>query len=144
MRLSTQDQHLEKLVSIVEQLIKRAGLGNERSNEFISAVREGITNGAHHGNQDDKNKYLQVEYSVDKQKITFTITDEGLGFDYEAALKKAAGSSEDILSQSAARSLQEGGGLGIVLMKKCVDELAYVPPGNILSLAKYLRVPKKK
>lgn len=142
-RLPTQDNYLERLAPIIEQLIKRTGLSAERSNEFIPAVREAIANGAYHGNKNDKNKYLEIEYSVDKQKVLITITDEGTGFDYETVLKKAESPVQDVLNQAAAQSSRDSGGLGIVLMKKCADELSYVPPGNILSLTKYLKMPKK-
>lgn len=143
MRLPTENKYTEKLTTTLEKLIGEASFDSEQRSEFIAAIKESIMNGARHGNKNDKDKFLDIEYLVDKKKITLTIADEGPGFDYDQYIKRSEKSPQEILNQTRDKPSENGAGFGIVLMKKCVDELVYMPPGNILSLIKYFRSPRK-
>lgn len=72
-------------------------------------------------------KRITVEYSLTNKEIEVTITDEGLGFDYEKML---------------ARSMQDNGnqildhGRGIALSKMFLDVLKYNPKGNAVYILK--------
>jgi serine/threonine-protein kinase RsbW len=143
LRLPSDNQHTEKLDILMEELVGRTKFKSEKKYEFISAIKEAIMNGARHGNKYDQNKFVDVEYLIDKQKITFTITDEGPGFDFETHLRKTEKDSQEILKETRDKPSENGAGFGIVLMKKCVDELIYLPPGNIVSLVKYFKPDKK-
>jgi nucleoid DNA-binding protein/anti-sigma regulatory factor (Ser/Thr protein kinase) len=138
-RLPTDNAFIEYADLIMEKLVENTGFKADQRNEFISAIREAVMNGARHGNKYAKDKFLDVEYLIDKSKATFTIKDEGPGFDYEAHIKRSNRTPEEIISEKDNMSAATGAGLGIIVMKKCVDELNYTHPGNMLSLTKYFK-----
>ncbi|MHC4778895.1 MAG: ATP-binding protein [Planctomycetota bacterium] len=64
-----------------------------------------------------------------------SVEDEGLGFDYKGALEK--GRKGDAISAARERYLAGGmGGLGIMLMVRCVDLVEYNDKGNQVILTK--------
>ena len=76
-------------------------------------------------------------YLVDQSKVTVTVEDEGEGFDTELYLTR--GVEGDAVAVARERH-QAGrvGGLGIMLMLKCVDNLEYNYAGNLVKLTKNL------
>lgn len=66
------------------------------------------------------------------------MTDEGEGFDTEIYLSR--GVSGNPVDAARERNQAGGhGGLGIMLMLKCVDKLEYNYAGNKISLTRYIR-----
>ena len=85
-----------------------------------------------------------MEYLLDNQKVQFKIKDEGQGFDYETYFRRAELPKEYIIARAKTTSSARGGGIGIISVKKCVDEMIYTPPGNNLTITKYLKTPTNK
>ncbi|MFH1231842.1 MAG: ATP-binding protein [Planctomycetota bacterium] len=143
-RIPTESTHVEKTVGVLEQLIGRSKLSPERANVFLFSIQEAITNGVLHGNLEKKDKYLEMEYLIDKQKVQFKVKDEGPGFDYETYIKKTESSQQYIIEKAKSMAPRKGTGIGIISMRRCVDEITYTPPGNALSITKYLKAPKNR
>ena len=143
-RIPTESTFIQKSVGILEQFVGRSKLSSERANVFFFAIQEAITNSVLHGNQNNKDKYLEMEYLLDNQKVQFKIKDEGQGFDYETYFRRAELPKEYIIARAKTTSSARGGGIGIISVKKCVDEMIYTPPGNNLTITKYLKTPTNK
>jgi anti-sigma regulatory factor (Ser/Thr protein kinase)/PAS domain-containing protein len=73
---------------------------------------------------------VQVEYSLNPEKVAYLITDEGDGFDHSAADKRAVEAvNEEMIAH----------GRGISIVKSVFDEVKYNSKGNQVLLIKYLR-----
>lgn len=143
-RIPTESTFIEKSVGILEQLIGRSTLSSGCANVFFFSIQEAITNGVLHGNMEKKDKYLEMEYLLDNQKVQFKVKDEGPGFDYETYLRKAQLPQQYMIARAKNMSSRKGAGIGIISMKKCADEIIYTPPGNALTITKYLKAPEDK
>jgi len=138
----------------LQKFVNRKDLG------FIRlAIREIIINAIEHGNlaitfeeksremsNDNYFNYLnerqkdprfsgrtvKVEYSVDSEKIIYTIVDEGKGFDYTIYLSDETSANESMLMH----------GRGIALAKSIFDEIKYNDTGNAVTLVKWLNKNK--
>lgn len=133
----TSESAIEGAEKIIERLLRESGLPQDDVLMFFYAVREGVDNARRHGNRGDPQKRIDLLYVLDREKITITIEDEGKGFDFEDAIRKARAATP--LEQARQRHLAGGfGGLGIGLMLRCCDKLEYASPGNLLKLTKYL------
>ncbi len=137
-RLPTQDDAIDQANSLGSELFDASGLSDEGQVALCAAFREALGNAAQHGNKHRRDKALEVLYLLDHEKITVAVTDQGAGFEHRQYVNQ--GEEGDALSQ-ARRSHQAGklGGLGIMLMLKCVDKLEYNDKGNVITLTKYLR-----
>ncbi|MFH0889247.1 MAG: ATP-binding protein [Planctomycetota bacterium] len=143
-RMPTESAFMEKSVGILQQLLERSTLSSGCANVFFFSIQEAIANGALHGNMEKKDKYLEMEYLLDNQKVQFKIKDEGPGFDYESSLRKAQLPQQYMIARAKNMSSRKGAGIGIISMKKCADEMIYTSPGNALTITKYLKAPEDK
>lgn len=121
--------------AICERLALASGMPRQAADSFFFAVREAIDNACMHGNRLDPKKAVEILYLAEIGRISVTIIDDGEGFDYENWLELAR--THDPLAQAQKRR-EAGlrGGLGILLIKRCCDEVRFSPPGNILTLSK--------
>ncbi len=134
----TREEYIERAIDLGMKLFRGSGLADEGQTAMGAAFREAVGNAAQHGNKDDAAKQVKVLYLLDKEKVTVVITDEGTGFDHDRFLLR--GETSDAVSAARERHAQgRAGGLGIMLMLRCVDKLEYNEQGNMLTLTKYLK-----
>ncbi len=107
---------------------------------FVNAIREALDNAYRHGNRARPDRKISVEYDVDPTRAVVSIQDQGDGFDTDAYL--GDGLDADAVSvarRSAQKSDEEAGGLGVMLMVRCVDKVEYNHKGNAVRLTKRLQ-----
>lgn len=133
----TEDVWIESANELGHNLFEGSGLREEDQVAMSAAFREAIGNSAQHGNKYRRDKKIEILYLLDREKITAMVKDTGNGFDHQKYVKK--GKAGDALTAARDRH-KEGklGGLGIMLMLKCVDRLEYNDKGNSVTLTKYL------
>ena len=135
--LPSRSQSLEEACAFVEQLLRRAGLSEEARLDLGVAIREALTNGAQHGNRRDPARQLRLRYQLDSSAVTVTISDEGKGFRHAPLMSR--GLEGDLLEAVGEPRAGRGpGGLGVALMRRCVDELQYSRRGNSVTMVKRL------
>ena len=136
-QFQTAEQYIEGANDLVGQLVEQSGLDEEASAAACVAFREAVDNAARHGNRLQAKRLIDVIYLVDKEKVSITVEDEGDGFDTDAYLTRGREGN----AVAAARARHEAGrvgGLGIMLMLRCVDDLEYNSVGNKLKLTKFI------
>ena len=137
-QFGTAEAAIERANEVASRLFKEAGLAEEQLVALSAAFREAVGNAAQHGNKDNPQKLIKVNYLLDKEKITIVVTDEGPGFDHERYTLR--GQTKDAVAAARERHEQgRAGGLGIMLMQRCTDKLEYNDIGNQLTLTKYLK-----
>ena len=136
-RLQTKDPALERANDLVGHVLQSSGLTDEGAAALAVAFREAMDNASRHGNKNNENRYIDVQYLLDREKATLTVQDEGEGFDTEIYLSRGVSASP---VETARERNQSGahGGLGIMLMLKCVDKLEYNYAGNKITLTRYV------
>ncbi|MHC4606666.1 MAG: ATP-binding protein [Planctomycetota bacterium] len=139
--LPTDERIMEKLIESAHGLFEMSGLNEEAQVAVSAAFREAVLNAAQHGNRYRKHKKIEVQYLLDKEKLTIVVRDQGEGFEHELYVK--AGKAASAVSAARQRH-QQGrmGGLGILLMLRCCDYLEYNQRGNQVTLTKQLN-PKE-
>lgn len=136
--LPTDEPSIEKVIDTCHKLMEASGLNEEGQVAMSAAFREGVINAAQHGNKYKRDKKIEVQYLLDREKITLVVKDQGPGFNHEQYVK--SGATRDAISAARERH-QQGrmGGLGIMLMLRCCDRLEYAPQGNQITLTKFLK-----
>ncbi|MHC4597593.1 MAG: ATP-binding protein [Planctomycetota bacterium] len=129
------DEKMEWVYGQARTLFRSSALTEDEADSLHTALREAVGNGVRHGNRYDENKVIRFRCFRDPEKVLCSVEDEGLGFDYKAALEK--GRKGDAISAARERYLAGGmGGLGIMLMVRCVDLVEYNDKGNLVILTK--------
>jgi anti-sigma regulatory factor (Ser/Thr protein kinase) len=120
---------LQILVERLEQFAERHGLADTMLSSMTLALEEAVTNVIHYGFDDDDGAMIRIEITCDAGGLTAVIEDNGRAFDPLQA------TAPDVTAPLEER---EVGGLGIMLIRKLMDEVRYARHGsrNVLMLRK--------
>ncbi len=135
-QFQTSEEWVEQANDLMAGLVEQAQIDEEKAAALSVAFREAVDNAARHGNKSQDSRLIDTIYLLDKQKATVTVEDEGDGFDTELYLTRGLQGN----AVAAARERNQAGrvgGLGIMLMLKCLDDLEYNYVGNLIKLTKY-------
>ncbi|MBI4574638.1 MAG: anti-sigma factor antagonist [Planctomycetes bacterium] len=135
----TTDRNVEKANDLARCLIDQIDIREDDRVALFAALKEAVDNATIHGNRNDPSRTVDVQFVVAREKVTLIVQDEGEGFDYQAHLAQREGTQ--FLDEAKDRIVRQGqkGGLGILLMKRCVDRLEYRGRGNVVYLEKAVR-----
>jgi serine/threonine-protein kinase RsbW len=137
-KFNTTEELVETANELVGHLLAQSGLEEEAQAATSVAFREAVDNAARHGNKYSPQRNIEIQYLLDREKVTVAVGDEGEGFDTEIYLSR--GVSGNPVDAARERTAAGGvGGLGIMLMLKCVDKLEYNYAGNKITVSKFIR-----
>ena len=111
---------------ISDHMSREAGLDEESTHWVSVAVRECVINAIKHGNQNDVNKRVFVEFVTDRYQeipeLTVAVRDEGDGFD-----------PDSLADPLAPENLLKSSGRGIFLIRSFMDDvqLTRIPDGGM-------------
>jgi serine/threonine-protein kinase RsbW len=97
--------------NICTRVAESAGFGEDDCYRISMAVREGVVNAFHWGNEEQSHKKIFMSVHVQDHKLIVSITDEGRGFDLS-----------DVPDPLAEGNLLKTSGRGIFLMRAFMDE----------------------
>ncbi len=118
-------------IKIVESFIDNSRdeykISDDLYGNILVAITEAVNNAIQHGNQSDKEKLVKLTCNSGPHEITFTIEDEGGGFDFNTLPDPT--SNENILKPD---------GRGIFLMKHLCDVLRFENQGSKIEMVFFL------
>ncbi|MCM2257187.1 MAG: ATP-binding protein [Vicinamibacteria bacterium] len=119
---------LETVQTVLAQLTALVGFSDDQNHYMSVAVRESVANAIKHGNKNDDNKRVTVDFTAVPGQLTVEITDEGPGFD-----------PDSVPDPLAPENLLKADGRGIFFMRQFMDEVSYAFPargGTIVRMVK--------
>lgn len=108
--------YVEKMIDDIASDFK---LTSEVYGNILVATVEAVNNAIIHGNKLDGSKKVNINFSIEDNKLRISIKDEGPGFDYE-----------NIPDPTAPENIEKPHGRGIFLMKHLVDEWEFKNNGS--------------
>lgn len=122
-RLNIQIPSLPENIRIVESFIDNAKdtyhIGDDLYGNIMVAITESVNNAILHGNKSDSKKFVDLSLELADNKITFTIVDQGPGFN-----------PDTLADPTAPENIEKIGGRGIFLMKHLSDEVNFSDEGR--------------
>ena len=109
---------------LLERVAKLGVIAPEKSNLFI-ALDEAFVNAVKHGNKNDPTKLIRVGAELSPKEASFTIEDEGEGFDVQT-----------IPDPCEPANLFKSSGRGVLLIYNIMDEVEYNAQGNRVKMVK--------
>jgi serine/threonine-protein kinase RsbW len=114
-------------LSVVERMIEDVRdnyqVSEDTFGNMLVALTEAVTNAMYHGNKSDPEKKIRIQYGCIHNTLTFTISDEGKGFDFY-----------NLPDPTAPENLEKECGRGIFLMKNLADQLIFSDGGRVVEL----------
>ena len=114
---------------IVEDFIENTctnyNVGPDVFGNSMVAVTEAVNNAIYHGNLSLQEKQVQVRsiFEAKQKRLSFVITDEGAGFEYN-----------NLPDPTAPENIAMIGGRGVFLIKQLTDGVVFNDPGNSVEL----------
>ena len=121
--LASSYAELERVEGLLNQLQQALGFDDDFYARLMLSVSEAATNAVVHGNKLDLSKKVMIQAKASTAILTFTITDEGNGFD-----------PEDIANPVDEENLLNTSGRGVFLMREYTDEIEFQDNGRKLIL----------
>jgi serine/threonine-protein kinase RsbW len=121
--LSSSPENVATVEPLVEKVKEEFGLSDEVFGNMMVAVTEGVNNAIIHGNQCDPAKKVTISVSRTDAYITFTIRDEGPGFEYS-----------NLPDPTAPENLEKLSGRGVFLMNQLSDMVIFNDNGSTVEL----------
>ena len=121
--LASETKSLLVLEEWINKLCDLYQISVEQYGNVLIAITEAVNNAIIHGNKNIANKKTDIEYNIDSQTITFTVFDEGAGFDFN-----------DLPDPTSPENLEKPQGRGIFLMNHLADEVNFIDNGNVVQL----------
>ena len=120
---SSQDS-INKVNAFVDEIFaKHSDKLKDSYGNIIIALTEGVNNAITHGNKLDNSKKVTIHFALLSFGVSFTITDEGTGFDYT-----------QIPDPTASENLEKINGRGIFLMIQLADKIEFQENGKKIEL----------
>ena len=117
LELPSSFEWLDVVQVLSDRIAVLAGLDEDGTHWIGVAVRESVINAIKHGNKEDKQKAVTLEFTLAPrqraERLTVSVLDEGEGFDPDAIADPLA--PENILKSS---------GRGIFFMRSFMDDVA--------------------
>lgn len=122
---------LTENIRIIESFIDNAkdkySIDDDIYGNIMIAVTESVNNAIRHGNALQNNKNVFISLNLEQDIITFTVQDQGPGFDYD-----------NLPDPTSPENLDKPGGRGIFLMKHLADEVKFKDEGRLVEMRFYV------
>jgi serine/threonine-protein kinase RsbW len=128
MELNSQPESLSAVEKVVEDVKNKFNVSEDAYGNMLVALTEAVSNAIYHGNRLNPKKKINLSYQFMDGNLSFTITDQGTGFDYY-----------NLPDPTAPENLEKECGRGIFLMKHLSDQVIFSENGRVVEL--FFKIP---
>jgi len=121
--LASRPTAIHQVEQFIEEIADAYNITNTYFGNMAIAITEAISNSITHGNKNDFNKKIILEFYTESRGLVFKITDEGTGFNYN-----------DIEDPTDLKNTDPSKGRGMFLIKNLSDEMHFNEAGNAIEL----------
>ena len=123
LQLPSTYESITLLENLIEDIADKFKISEDTFANMMTCLNEAAINAIVHGNKLDPNKKVIINAEVDGRRITWTITDEGEGFDYV-----------HLADPTAPENLEALTGRGVFIIKHLADQCVFNAAGNEVEL----------
>ena len=123
LQLPSKLESITQLENLVEVIADKHQISEDTFANMMTCLNEVATNAIVHGNNLDPAKKVIINAEVDGRRTTWTITDQGEGFDYT-----------NLADPTAPENLENLAGRGVFIVKHLADQVVFNAKGNEVEL----------
>ena len=118
-KLASTIENLSIVENLVEDISTKNIIDEDMLGNVMVCVTEAVTNAIEHGNKNEINKNVYVDYKKIDNKLIFKVKDEGKGFDFE-----------NIPDPTLPENIEKEDGRGVFLIRNLADEVEFDKNGT--------------
>jgi len=119
LKISSEINNLRLVERLIEDVCDVYNVHEDVYGNMLIAVTEAVNNAIHHGNKDKPEKLVKIGFESHNNKLVFSVTDEGNGFDYLG-----------IPDPTDPANIDKPSGRGVFLMKHLADSIEFENNGS--------------
>lgn len=112
-------ENINIIERLVDEITQQFNINSEIYGNMLVSMVEAVNNAIIHGNKLDETKKVFVEYEINDGELSFSVKDEGNGFNYQ-----------NLPDPTLPENLEKPHGRGIFLISHLVDELRFEDNGS--------------
>ena len=122
---SSVPENLSLVEKLIDEICREHNIDEEHYGNILISITEAVNKAIQHGNKNDPGKNVALECDTDGSNgsLSFTIEDQGDGFDFQMVPDPTAPENAEKLS-----------GRGIFLMKNLADKVGFKKQGRMVEL----------
>ena len=121
--LASDPKNINRVETFVERLVQQYKISPDIYGNILISITEAVTNAIKHGNNGDQTKSVCVKLKKASNQITFSISDEGCGFDFD-----------HLPDPTSPENLLKIGGRGVFLMRQLSDDVTFSENGSTVEI----------
>ena len=121
----SKQENIVVVENLIDDICSKYKVNEDYYGNILIAVTEAVNNAINHGNKQDPEKEVNVDFSLkDGKTLSFKVKDQGAGFDFE-----------NIPDPTDPENLEKINGRGVFLMKNLADEVEFDDEGRMVELS---------
>lgn len=113
--------NLFRAENLIDDLAEKLHFGDDIYGNISVCVIEAVSNAIQHGNHNDVTKIVLLDYKLIDDRLIFTVSDEGNGFDLDT-----------VPDPTLPENLENFKGRGIFLIRNLADKVTFENRGSII------------
>lgn len=114
LKIESSSENLRLVERLIEDVCEIYNVTEDNFGNILIAVTEAVNNAIFHGNKGNPAKSVQIGFENIDKKITFSVEDEGQGFDYNS-----------LPDPTDPDNIDKVNGRGVFLMKHLADHVEF-------------------
>lgn len=123
LQLPSVPESITALENLIEEIANKYQISDDTFANMMTCLNEALNNAMIHGNKQDPAKKVIINAEIEGRRITWTVTDEGPGFDYV-----------HLADPTAPENLESLTGRGVFIIKHLADQCVFNAAGNEVEL----------
>ncbi|MBL7892020.1 MAG: ATP-binding protein [Bacteroidia bacterium] len=121
--ISSKTENIVVVETLINEICDKFKISEDHYGNILVALTEAVNNAIQHGNKNNPSKHINISFNIRPDHISFTIKDEGLGFDFS-----------HIPDPTAPENIEKPNGRGVFLMKNLADNIEFEDNGSTVKL----------
>lgn len=121
--LNSNSDSIAEVEKLIDEVCEINKVNQDYYGNILIAITEAVNNAIVHGNKKDPLKKFSVVCASDEEKLTFTVKDQGQGFDFD-----------NLPDPTDPANIEKPNGRGVFLMRNLADEVNFEDNGRVVEL----------
>lgn len=122
--INSKVENIAVIERAIDEICAKHGINEEHYGNILIAITEGVNNAITHGNRENPDAQVVVEFETNNGTLLCRITDEGPGFDYE-----------NVPDPTSPENIEKPNGRGVFLMRHLSDDIQFEDNGAVVELS---------
>ena len=124
LKINSKADNLRLVEHLIDDVCRAHNVNEDHYGNILIAVTEAVNNAICHGNKNNPEKFVHIDFQTHNKQLIFLIKDEGPGFDYA-----------NLPDPTDPANIDKINGRGVFLMKNLADKIEFRNKGEEVSLA---------